>query len=593
MSDTKVVDEPLPTLPQEIILAIAHLSGPVRSRKIRRTCKANLKLITAEDLVWAEAGWRHCFDGFEECWEWAYTGWHTKVIWAYLADVSARTQMDVFHRAARLGDGDMVVKLVRDWQFDHSIRNSCFMLPPEDSSYSISTYDPESPEYDFPRSGQEALLREGLFLAANNDRVDGVRILLELGATDGSLSYLSLYDRAEDFKICAYPNDRAVNCTYSAVVVRLLLAARPYKPTELYLHRLIEYEDVEGVKILLDAGAHLWGGDLGLAAAVGNVTIVHILLEAGADVHWFAEDSFRSTALDSAAGNGNPEVLRALLAAGARVEGNQDPPPLLHAVNWGHTEAVKVLVDAGADVHRDSDKALKLAVESAKVDIVKILLAAGADADAAWESTFSTTWGRDPIEVVKLLLNAGVNVRENHLDSLSKAIELRHGEFVRSLLAAGVPVNLGPGGHLIMAVSGGVVDIVKALLDARLPISIGPNGPLSIAISRGFVDIVRLLVDAGALINTGSHGPLHMAALGGHAEIVKILLDAGADVHVNDEEALWEAVKGSRVEVVKVLLAGGADVNRPRTKYASVRRENRYNYRVEEVMKLLEKARAI
>jgi hypothetical protein len=55
---------------------------------------------------------------------------------------------------------------------------------------------------------------------------------------------------------------------------------------------------------------------------------------------------------------------------------------LLQASEKGHTETVKLLLDADADVHALDDKALWLASYGGHAETVKLLLDAGADVHA-------------------------------------------------------------------------------------------------------------------------------------------------------------------------------------------------------------------
>lgn len=76
------------------------------------------------------------------------------------------------------------------------------------------------------------------------------------------------------------------------------------------------------------------------------------MIEAGAEVNFAADDGF--PALLAALSRGRPphhEVLAVLLAHGADVDarGINDWTPLHHAVSLGDAEAVRMLLDAGAD----------------------------------------------------------------------------------------------------------------------------------------------------------------------------------------------------------------------------------------------------
>lgn len=94
-----------------------------------------------------------------------------------------------------------------------------------------------------------------------------------------------------------------------------------------------------------------------------------------------------------AAGNGDDEAVRTLLAAGANIH-TGDEYPLLVAVggfcsrSWDSaTEAkrlntIKALLEGGADVHARRDRALRIAVDGGRTEVVRMLLQAGADVHA-------------------------------------------------------------------------------------------------------------------------------------------------------------------------------------------------------------------
>jgi ankyrin repeat protein len=89
-----------------------------------------------------------------------------------------------------------------------------------------------------------------------------------------------------------------------------------------------------------------------LAAANGNTEIVKLLLDAGAKIG--ATDSAGSTALHWAAERGRADVVRQLLAANAPVdlETKRGLTPLMLAAGSGSAEVVEVLLAAGADPKR-------------------------------------------------------------------------------------------------------------------------------------------------------------------------------------------------------------------------------------------------
>ena len=70
--------------------------------------------------------------------------------------------------------------------------------------------------------------------------------------------------------------------------------------------------------------------------------------------------------------NGHTEIVKLLLDARANVHADDDYA-LRIASYYGNTEVVKLLLDAGANVHADNDYALRLASEKGHTEIVKIL----------------------------------------------------------------------------------------------------------------------------------------------------------------------------------------------------------------------------
>ncbi|KAJ3045557.1 hypothetical protein HDV00_009214 [Rhizophlyctis rosea] len=526
MPYVKAVSETRPTLPQEIIREIALVSGPIRSRNLRNTSKRNQKLITLDDIAWAEAGWRYRNDGLEECWDWAVRNWHCEVIWAYLSDVSARKQMDLFHRAAGRGDVGTVSKLLTEFAFDHSTRDALFMLDGPTPNQVPSMVA------KFPRSGPAALLRE---------------------ATDGPLSNVEIHDKVQDVVEAITPTRRALHYTTSADVMKLFLKVRRYIRRDLRLLGSIRFGAADAVKLFLRTGAELEEEDLIEAAAVGVVEVVEILLKAGADVHRIAGNNPLGP-LAMAAKHGHIEVVRLLINVRASVDGgfrigngtlrpHQPVPsraPLVQAAQHGHTEVVQLLLDSGAKIDKSYGTMLKEAVIGGHSEVVKLLLTVRAPflvreywhhGDALRKAVL-----KGDIEMVKLFLDAGVNVRT----------------YVRRY----------DGGTLEAAAEGGHTEIVKLLLAAGVNTLLGD--PLHAAASRGHVDIVRMLLKAGANVHWSDEQALWGAMRGNHLEVVKVLLSAGADF--NRPKYRFARVKGEGgmkiAEVVEFMekLGAGAPI---------------------------------
>lgn len=100
--------------------------------------------------------------------------------------------------------------------------------------------------------------------------------------------------------------------------------------------------------------------------------------------------------LHTAVATNNLEVIKQHIAAGSNLNERDEhaggSSPLITAALFGHTEAAKALLDAGADVdfqNKEGSTALHTAAFFCKLDIVKLLLEKGADKTI--RNTYNTT----------------------------------------------------------------------------------------------------------------------------------------------------------------------------------------------------------
>jgi ankyrin repeat protein len=226
----------------------------------------------------------------------------------------------------------------------------------------------------------------------------------------------------------------------------------------------------ETVRALIEAGAKVdaWVG-MALRCMVyrGDTETVTFLLEKGANIFAIVdkvvEDSQRhgrseladilchakaarmgvsqdDIALRIAAGGGDTERVKALLAHGADLHVHQDAA-LCEAVLHGHTELVKLLLEAGADVHADSDRPIRVAALNGYAETARTLLAGGADVHADDDRPLRVAARSGHTETVKALLEGGADPQARDNQALRWATSRGHVETAEVLRDAGADRN--------------------------------------------------------------------------------------------------------------------------------------------------------
>ena len=218
-----------------------------------------------------------------------------------------------------------------------------------------------------------------------------------------------------------------------------------------------EAGDATLVRQLIEAGADTdkhqriqHGGEIALHAAAsnGNIEVLRILLEAGADVK--KKDHYGWTALHTAARNGHDGLVKILIEAGSDVSNvNGFGWTALHrAALQGHDRVVIILIEAGSDVNiqnKYGHTALYYAAVNGHDGVVKILIEYGADVnkqDKDGETALHRTACPNPNGLVKIPagIEAGGDVYEQERDwntAHHRAAEIGQGRVMVYLMEAG------------------------------------------------------------------------------------------------------------------------------------------------------------
>ena len=301
-------------------------------------------------------------------------------------------------------------------------------------------------------------------------------------------------------------------------------------------------------------------GPLHWAAALGNLAIVRLLIEHGADVK--LRNQAGQTALFFAAAGGHPEVVDELLSGGVDVKVADEfgVTALLVAATFGQAAIVLQLLAAGAtaDVYDGRGEGpLTRLIESTKAPTEPLL------------------------EAVAALVAKGANVNAPSRDRdtpLYCAIVKNDIVLVRQLLALGADPRRRAGGQLFSPrqLDAMEVDPDSATAFRRLCREPAATDASCVPLLGAmFVDddafralVVEELLAAGAEVDARggylSKTPLLAAISERHLDSAERLLKAGADPNVIDDLGMTALIWAARwsPEAVRVLLAHGADARR-------------------------------
>ena len=284
--------------------------------------------------------------------------------------------------------------------------------------------------------------------------------------------------------------------------------------------------------------------------------------------------------------SGDGDAVRALLDAGADA-GAADldgSTALLWASHRDDLESARLLVGAGADAGAGNDLGatpLWAASQNGSAAMVRVLLDAGADPNRgllSGETPVMVAARAGSAGVVRLLAAAGADLDRQGSrgqTALMWAAAQRHPAAVEALLAAGA--DLGVRSDVwtqVMAVP------PHSRPEYNREIPHGGNTALLFAVRAGGLPSARVLVAAGADVDDADAwgvSAVTLAAHGGHRGLLEFLLDEGADPNAAQAgfAPLHEAVMRNDARMTAALLAHGADPDRRLLTWTPTRRASR------------------
>ena len=290
---------------------------------------------------------------------------------------------------------------------------------------------------------------------------------------------------------------------------------------------------------------------------------------------------FDLTPLGSAAYTGNLEKAVFLIGQGANVNaleklGAYGYTPLLAAIEMGHAEIVRVLVEAGADVNLHNHGNLRLpldcAVEQGHEDIVKILLAQPAILADPKGTSFTpaerAVW-RGRVGIAEMVFNRFPVAPEDRSSMMLHSCKYGDIAMVKFLQRRGgfSLADLNESCCLHAAAMNGQTEMIAYLLDYGVGAdAVDRDGctALEYACKNGHLPVVDMLLRR-LLIDLRVPGPASLPALlliavpCRNLELLAYLLAAGADPNQQDSRTGWTALMAAAaagaIDVVKMLLA--------------------------------------
>ena len=314
--------------------------------------------------------------------------------------------------------------------------------------------------------------------------------------------------------------------------------------------------------------------------------VCQVFVDSGADVETRNEEGDEPLYFATMSGEGANVKLLVEAGAGVSVTDNQGWTCLILAAYYGYSDIVRYLVGLPQVevnfANQEGSTALHCALQHRHTDVVRALIDAGADIEAKDRCTERSPLLKASISGnaanVNLLVRAGASVHVTDVTGrtgLIHASALGHTDTVRTLLCMPeVEVDKAESSTgctaLHHAVNSKRAEVLEVLIDAGADIEAKDDmghSPLHSACHQGELAIVKMLVRAGAGVSvTDNEGDtcLIFAACAGCTRTVRYLVGF-PEVDVNHQgsnnlTALQRAADESHPNVMRVLIDAGADL---------------------------------